>query len=474
MSVPFDSSYFSDHVDHVDQDDQAFTDTSAPARPLPPLPPEVPLQERLAAVKAARNPLLDAAQPLLRVLADMPMELSAEEMETFHALLVREVTTFQSLGASAHLRHEHVIATSYALCTALDEAAHSTRWGGGGSQGEQGGDAGPWAARQLAAQFHGDTKGGDKVFLLVGRLAASPDEHVDLLEVLHRVLGLGFEGRFGAAANGRRQLESIRHRLLAMVVAARGEVPGELSANWRGARAGRLRAMRGVPVWVTASLLALCLVGLFIWYRQQLGHASADLAARIEAVAARRPVASAAVSMPALRLRQLLSREIARGLVAIEEDGAGSTLTFRGDEMFLPGQARLGARVLPVLDRVAGEIARVSGNVRVVGHSDNRPIGTREFPDNEVLSAKRATAVAQVLEAAGVAPSRVRVEGRADTQPLEDNATAAGRARNRRVDIVVTRGEATAEAPVDVRAHGSADVPARPPAHGSAARLSTR
>jgi type VI secretion system protein ImpK len=46
----------------------------------------------------------------------------------------------------------------------------------------QGGEAGIWAGQQLAAKFHGDTKGGDKFFLLVGRLAASPQEHIDLLE----------------------------------------------------------------------------------------------------------------------------------------------------------------------------------------------------------------------------------------------------------------------------------------------------
>jgi len=95
---------------------------------------------------------------------------------------------------------------------------------------------------------------------------------------------------------------------------------------------------------------------------------------------------------------------------------------------------------------VANEINEVSGTVRVAGHSHNRPIKTRQFPDNQALSEKRAAAVAEVLANSGVASERLVVEGVGDTQPLADNITAAGRARNRRVDIVVTQGDPPASA----------------------------
>lgn len=86
------------------------------------LPPEPGLQERLAAVKTAKNPLLEAAQPLLRALADMPSSLDGSAVMVLRRLLEREVTTFQRLCNDAAVRHEHVVAASYALCTALDEA----------------------------------------------------------------------------------------------------------------------------------------------------------------------------------------------------------------------------------------------------------------------------------------------------------------------------------------------------------------
>lgn len=401
--------------------------------PVYTLAPEPPLAARLAAVKAAQNPLLEAAQPLLRALADTPVHLDADLVTVLHRLLEREVTTFQALCNDAEIRHEHAVAASYALCTALDEAVNSTEWGGG-----KDGGAGVWAVKQLAAHFHGDTKGGDKFFLLVGRLAASPQEHTDLLELMYQILGLGFEGRFSTETNGRRQLETVRHRLFTLLASARGDVPTNLSPHWKGVGAGKFRLLRSVPVWVTVVLLALVLLGLFAWYKYQLLHTSEDVQQRIAAIGQMRP--PPAPSVKPMRLKELLSAEIARGTVSVDEDERHSAVTFKGDDMFVPGQARLSAKSLPVLTKVADEINQVTGTVQVVGHSDNRPIKTREFPDNHVLSEKRAAVVAQVLQDKGVAPSRLKIEGRGDTVPIADNATAAGRARNRRVDIVVTQG----------------------------------
>jgi type VI secretion system protein ImpK len=422
---------------HDDQPGDAQVDESV--SPEPGLVPEPPAQERLAAIVAAQNPLLEAAQPLLRALADMPATLGTQGVPLFHRLLEREVASFQAICSNAQVRHEHVVAASYSLCTALDEAANSTEWGGG-----KGGEAGIWAGQQLAAKFHGDTKGGDKFFLLVGRLAASPQEHIDLLELMYQILGLGFEGRFSTAANGRRQLETVRHRLFVLLGTARGDVPQDLSPHWRGVGAGKFRLLRSVPVWVTVSLLTLVLFGLFAWYKYQLLRMSADVEQRIAAIGRMHPPPTPpAPPIKPLRLKELLAPEIARGTVSVEEDDRRSAVTFKGDDMFVPGQARLNARILPVLGKVADEINQVTGSVQITGHSDNQPIKTREFPNNQVLSEKRAAAVAAVLLSKGVVATRIRTEGRGDTAPIADSATAAGRARNRRVDIVVTQGDAT-------------------------------
>ena len=423
-------------------------DSQGPGGPPPPPPPQVQLvpepayEARHAAVKVAVNPLLEAAQPLLRALCDMPKDLGAEKVDVLHRLLVREVSAFQSLCTNAQIRHEHVVAASYALCTAIDEAANRTPWGGG-----EGGNTGIWARQQLAQKFHDDGHGGEKVFLLIGRLAASPQEHIDLLDLLFFILALGFEGRYRSAANGRRQLETIRHRVYDLVKDVRGEVPRELSPHWKGEGAGKFRLLRTVPVWVTASLLSLALLAQFSWYKYQLVHTSTDVEASIRAIGALRPPSPPPAPIhKSLRLKELLAPEIARGSVSVEEDDDHSAVSFKGDDMFAAGQARVNAKLLSTIAKVASQINEVSGTVRVTGHSDNRPIKTRAFPDNQALSERRAAAVAEVLKSNGVVTDRLQVEGKGDAQPLADNTTAAGRARNRRVDIVVTQGDMPAPA----------------------------
>ncbi|MBO9647895.1 MAG: type VI secretion system protein TssL, long form [Variovorax sp.] len=406
--------------------------------PLPPvqLAPEPAYEPRLAAVKSAVNPLLEAAQPLLRALCDMPKDLDYAQVDVLHQLLTREVSNFRAICTSAQIRYEHMVAASYALCTAIDEAVQRKPWGGGA-----GADTGVWAAKPLAQQFHEDLDGGEKVFLLIGRLAASPQEHIDLLDLLFFIVALGFEGRFRREPHGRRQLETIQNRLYEIVMRVRGEVPRELSPNWRGESAGKFRFLRTVPVWVTVSLLSLALLAQFSWYKYQLVQRSAEVEGRIRAIGALRPPPQPVPVYKSLRLKELLAPEIARGTVSVEEDDEHSAVSFKGDDMFVAGQAQVNAKLLPTIAKVANEINEVSGTVRITGHSDNQPIKTRQFPDNQSLSEKRAAAVAGVLTNSGVASERLIVEGKGDTQPLADNATATGRARNRRVDIVVTQGD---------------------------------
>ncbi len=79
--------------------------------------------------------------------------------------------------------------------------------------------------------------------------------------------------------------------------------------------------------------------------------------------------------------------------------------------------------------------------IRIVGHSDNRPVGAElkpEFIDNWGLSAARAAAVARFFVwGAHINPSRIHIEASAGTQPVADNSTEEGRAQNRRIELFV-------------------------------------
>ena len=124
--------------------------------------------------------------------------------------------------------------------------------------------------------------------------------------------------------------------------------------------------------------------------------------------------------------------------VAILHDEQGMTLQIAEVVLFESGQARLKESAGPVLER-ALMLLRTFGDVDVAvqGHTDNRPVQGGPFGSNWALAAARANAVATYLLASGQPPERLRLESYADTRPIADNTSAAGRARNRRVELRV-------------------------------------
>ncbi|WP_296225568.1 type VI secretion system protein TssL, long form [Ralstonia sp. UBA689] len=383
-----------------------------------------PIEQRVEKAMQQINPLLSAARPLLRVLADMPRELRVDQAALLKRVLVQELHDFQAVCERAGIRSEHILATRYGLCTALDEAAQRTPWG-----------KNDWAANSLLIQLHGENKGGEKVFHVLGRLVNSPAEHIDVIEVIYYLLSLGFLGRYGNITDGDRQHLAIRQRLHTLIRQQRGPVPRELSPNLYVAPAGKFSVIRTVPIWMSATVLGLAVFGLFAWYKYQLSLRTHELEQQIHAIGQITPPPPP----KALRLAELLKGAIARGEVKVQEGANHSAVIFRGDDMFAGGQASVNAKVLPLLDKVAAEIARVPGKVTVTGHSDNVPIRTAKFPSNQVLSEERAVHVAEYLTTQGVAKGRLEAVGKGDTAPVADNTTADGRAKNRRVEIVVSQ-----------------------------------
>ena len=108
-----------------------------------------------------------------------------------------------------------------------------------------------------------------------------------------------------------------------------------------------------------------------------------------------------------------------------------------GDTLFDPGSADVASRARPLFDRVAAALNQVPGHVLISGHTDNQPIRSLRFPSNWHLSKERAESVRKLL-AVSVTPDRLTAEGRAETEPVADNSSAESRARNRRVEIMLS------------------------------------
>jgi outer membrane protein OmpA-like peptidoglycan-associated protein len=104
------------------------------------------------------------------------------------------------------------------------------------------------------------------------------------------------------------------------------------------------------------------------------------------------------------------------------------------DISFATGSAQISPRLEPILSRFAQTlIENPKTTVRIVGHTDS----TGNDAINDPLSVNRASSVRNQLAAQGVAANRIAIDGRGSRDPIADNASEAGRARNRRVDIFV-------------------------------------
>ena len=90
-----------------------------------------------------------------------------------------------------------------------------------------------------------------------------------------------------------------------------------------------------------------------------------------------------------------------------------------------------------LIEKMIPLLQEFQGTISVEGHTDSVPISTQQFPSNWELSAARAAAVVRALRLDGIDGARLRAIGYASTEPLADNDTPAGRARNRRVELVL-------------------------------------
>lgn len=374
---------------------------------------------------ASLNPLVQTAGPLLATAPRLRSTLRHPNPAALRAALVEAVQRFETAARAQHLPNEQIMAARYVLCTFLDEAASNTPWGG----------AGAWAAQSLLVHFHNEAWGGEKVFQLLTRLAQQPEQHRHLLELIWVVLTLGFEGRYKVQTEGRQQLEQVRERLGQML---RQPAEPALSPAWQGVQASGERLRDGVPMWVVgaAVLVALALVFVVLWLTLSMQTDPAFAAVQsVDAAAPVTPAAPAAVPAPP-RLAQLLAADIAAGTVLVRDLSDRSVVTIHGDALFEPGSAEVARSAQALFERVAQAFGQLPGHVTVTGHTDNQPMRSLRYPSNWHLSKERANAVRAWLVRT-LPAQRVSAEGRADAEPVADNASAAGRAKNRRVELTL-------------------------------------
>ncbi|NBT87191.1 MAG: flagellar motor protein MotB [Flavobacteriaceae bacterium] len=138
-------------------------------------------------------------------------------------------------------------------------------------------------------------------------------------------------------------------------------------------------------------------------------------------------------------LTTALKEQIDQGLVAIEQREDSVFITVGSGGAFPSGTADLTDEARRILDRISLAAMSPQGTIKVTGHTDDVPISNGQFRDNWDLAAGRAASVVQAIEQTGLIDGdRLSAISKGEMSPVADNATAAGREQNRRIEIEIS------------------------------------
>lgn len=154
-------------------------------------------------------------------------------------------------------------------------------------------------------------------------------------------------------------------------------------------------------------------------------------------------------------LLQALGPLVDEGKVRMTQSRRGVSIEINANVLFAPGRAELQPESLDVLRAVANTLKDEPFKLEITGHTDDVPIRSGQFASNWELSAVRATSVVRLLADNGIAADRLYAIGREASQPVASNATAEGRARNRRVELMILSGLPDVAEEIPVPGHAS-------------------
>jgi type VI secretion system protein ImpK len=221
-----------------------------------------------------------------------------------------------------------------------------------------------------------------------------------------------------------------------------------LSPRWRGSPSQVKRLGFWMPLLLILSGALAFLLVAFLVLRLVLAQTGAGPSDNLGAInpaaplklsrEATAPMVSEGVQLT--RLRTFLAPEIQEGLVVVLEDATTVRVRTTVGQLFSSGSDQLDQSRVPLFERIANAIETEPGPVIVEGYTDSDRVNSASFPDNTALSQARADMVGTMIQRYLTDGSRVRALGYGDASPIAPNETPEGKSQNRRVEIVIERG----------------------------------
>ncbi|MEO0463960.1 MAG: DotU/TssL family secretion system protein [Pseudomonadota bacterium] len=389
---------------------------------------------------AVRNIMLNEARPMLALFAglgtgrvDIKLPRLNREAKQMVRDLDRElIKNYEDEETRRRAR--------YAVCVTADDIAQNLP--------NRLDDGRKWAARSLAIEYFGARDGGRGFWIYADEILADPLRNRDLIELFHACIAAGFRGEH----RGGNHHQKIMARLYAAMEHPRSLSQTHLVPEWRGAK-----VPAGKPAFWTIVLLAAAGAAAFLLLVYLIltlvlaSSGSAPKSALGELIPDERlTMTRQAVPVPpvqgqqASQLRRFLSEEIAQGLVKVEEDSQTVRVRTTIGQLFQSGSDELEPGQESLFRQIAAAVEKEPGSVRIEGHSDSDRISPSfRFPDNQALSRARAKVVGDIVSGVLSNPSRVSIEGMGERRPIASNDSDAGKAMNRRVEIIIPRSQSS-------------------------------
>ncbi len=386
------------------------------------------------------NPLNAAAAALFSLVGRIRNRAQHNDPAALRQAVVREIRMFESRALQAQIPAQTVKIARYCLCATLDDVVLNTPWGGRSI----------WAQQSMVGTFHKETHGGDRFYELLSRLEQEPAANLMLLEFIFMCLSLGFEGRLRVEERGAEKHATIREGLANLIRAQRGPLEHEIAPFWKGLNLPHKPLSAWMPAWLIFGVMTVVISASFMGFAWALNGDTERLLGQLSVQGAKEnivlkrkapppPPPPPVESTQKERVAKFLEAEQNEGLITILEDANSVTVRIAGSGMFKPASDTLVERFEPIMFRIAEALNEEKGRVIIAGHSDNIPIKTARFPSNQVLSLKRAQSVMKQIAGKLKDPGRMTAEGRSDREPLTSNKTKAGRAKNRRIEVILMK-----------------------------------
>ncbi|RWO32183.1 MAG: type VI secretion system protein TssL, partial [Mesorhizobium sp.] len=378
---------------------------------------------------------------------ELESALPPENPEALRTRLLDELVRARDAAMAAGSSLERADQAAWVVAALLDDLALNTPWGG----------ASAWPRQPLVVMLRGDVDAGTQFFTRLDELERHPNRDRELLELQYHCLALGFRGKYRVPGrSGDRSLNAVR------VAAARflrdADADGApLSPNWKGVIASDEPQRFIVPIWVMGLGAAVLATAIYLGLSMGLSSQAVELSTLVRALP---PPERGDISRTSPQVDAPPPEAVDFALVPEFQAGAPANLRAAlsgtesvslarliiqasNPELFQSSRPTLTEGFEPLIGSIAKVILanqELIGNITVVGHTDSIPLQrSNPLSTNQRLSEARAATITEMLVQNGVPQDRIRFEGRAATDPVADDSTRAGRALNRRVEVLVEK-----------------------------------